>query len=415
MPFFSRRKQKEEDRASPTTPGPPSASDAGPLLDQALPRSDEVDEGIVPAAHPCEKLRRWLSSTVHSREEALKLGVIASFCFTANTILLLGRNIGATMVLSALGASAMPWCMIVVGGAVFVASPLFSRLSAHYSPTSIMAGLTFGTLCLFLSFAALFYSGLAARFPYAVYPAFFTCEEVLVTLQILTFWQIAMLSFSPHEAKRLIGIVNLGASLANIANGFIVGLVLKFSPRGAKDIIVFQCMLLAVQLLPNAAAASYMPASSSSSSSSSKGSSSEAKKAETTSADAEQPAEWWNHPIVRLTSFWAAAITLLFSCIEFQYNAVLAITEDAEGIAQITANLASFAGVGQAAVNLFLTPTLLQMPPRRGLSGVGFALLVTPIAYAVGEVIILCRQSVATVFAARLLDFLFRYTINDSR
>ena len=110
----------------------------------------------------------------------------------------------------------------------------------------------------------------------------------------------------------------------------------------------------------------------------------------------------------------ATLITVIFSSIEFQYNAILALEADAEGIAQVTANLASFAGVGQALVNLALTPTLLQSPPVCGVSGAGLALLVTPLAYAAGEVFILSGPSVATVFTARLLDFLFRYTINDS-
>ena len=50
-------------------------------------------------------------------------------------------------------------------------------------------------------------------------------------------------------------------------------------------------------------------------------------------------------------------------------------------VVQVTANLASAAGAGQALVNVFLTPTLLQMAPCCGVSGVGYALLVTPLAY----------------------------------
>jgi len=98
---------------------------------------------------------------------------------------------------------------------------------------------------------------------------------------------------------------------------------------------------------------------------------------------------------------------LLFSAIEFQYNTVLAGELDANGIAQVTANLASIASVGQTAVNLLLMPPLLR-------TGLAAALVVTPIAYLLGESLVLFSQTVAAVFACRSMDFIFRYTVSDS-
>ena len=91
-----------------------------------------------------------------------------------------------------------------------------------------------------------------------------------------------------------------------------------------------------------------------------------------------------------------------------QYNSVLGHELEANDIAQVTANLASVASLGQTIVNLFITPALLQH------LGVGAALLVTPIAYVFGEGLVLSSQTVATVFACRLMDFTFRYTISDN-
>ena len=91
-----------------------------------------------------------------------------------------------------------------------------------------------------------------------------------------------------------------------------------------------------------------------------------------------------------------------------RYNALVASQLDADGMARLTADLASVAGLGQGAANLLLTPLLLQH------AGVGAALLLTPIAYAVGECAILLVPGVGAAFFARALDFVLRYTINDA-
>ena len=70
--------------------------------------------------------------------------------------------------------------------------------------------------------------------------------------------------------------------------------------------------------------------------------------------------------------------------------------------AQVTANLASVASVGQTMVNLLLTPFLLRV------LGVSAALLVTPTAYIAGESLIMSAQTVTTVFVCRSMDFIFR-------
>ena len=82
---------------------------------------------------------------------------------------------------------------------------------------------------------------------------------------------------------------------------------------------------------------------------------------------------------------------------------------DADEMAKVTANLASVAGIGQIFANLVLTPLLLQK------AGVAIALLVTPAAYAAGQGLVLTSQTVQSVFIARTLDFILRYTVNDSR
>ena len=112
---------------------------------------------------------------------------------------------------------------------------------------------------------------------------------------------------------------------------------------------------------------------------------------------------WWKNPTTRLLAQWAFFIVIVFVCIEFQYNAVIAASMGADGIAQMNGMLASFAGIGQTFSNLLLTPFLLQM---RG--GVGYALLVTPLAAMCGELLLVSFQSVPTAFIVRSFDFIFR-------
>ena len=62
----------------------------------------------------------------------------------------------------------------------------------------------------------------------------------MCVVQVL-FWQIGMLCFTAEEAKRLIGIVNMGAAAANLANGLTVALLIKYVPGGASPYCPRRC------------------------------------------------------------------------------------------------------------------------------------------------------------------------------
>lgn len=396
---------------------------------------------------------------------------LCGFCFLENTILLLGRNIGTTMLLQGLGATAMPYVLIAVGVIVLTVSPIFSKYGETRRATDVMSALSLLAIAIVSSFGALFYLDIAPRYPRVLYPIFYVLEEVLVTLMMLTFWQIAMLSLTKDEAKRLIGLVSMGAALGSLCNGIIVGVIVRYAPGGSYAIAPLQCVLILLKLLPNARVAQhYLPRQLKRSNSvaamnrlkneedklaaspgpqpqeeeesqdwspASRRPTATAPMAEeapaaapatpppsppSPAADGATAAElrggsmvqpssepWWKNPTTRLLAQWAFFIVIVFVCIEFQYNAVVAASMGADGIAEINGMLASFAGIGQTFSNLLLTPFLLQM---RG--GVGYALLVTPLAAMCGEVLLVSFQSVPTAFIVRSFDFIFRYTINDS-
>ena len=395
----------------------------------------------------------WLQSTgIRTWVEAHKVVVITSYCFLANTILLLGRNIGATLLLSSsLGADALPYVMVLVGLLVMVVMPVVASLATKYSSNTVLDGTTVVMLLTLAGFFVLFTTGLADLFAIVVYPLFFVLEEVIDSLLMVLFWQIGMACFTKEEATRLIGIVNMGAACANLANGLLVALLIRFAPGGSFAILPAQMVLLCVQLIPNRVTRQWVPPDGAGAAAAA------AKKAAADAADAADAAEaaaaaaaappaataaeplakgscleetskgvsgwlararkrgglldpdaWYMHPLTQQIAVWQFLTVLLFSTIEFQYNSTLAHFLDADGIAQVTANLASVASVGQTIVNLLITPFLLQK------LGVWAALLVTPAAYIAGEGYILTAQVVTTVFVCRAMDFIFRYTISDN-
>jgi hypothetical protein len=219
-----------------------------------------------------------------------------------------------------------------------------------------------------------------------------------------------MACFTADEAKRLIGIVNMGAAVANLANGLLVALLIRFAPGGSFAILPAQMVLLLLQLIPNAITRRWVPEDGAAPARPQPppGKNGGAPEAHGGGDGWFRADAWYMHPLTQLIALWQFITVLLFSCIEFQYNSTLAEFLDADGIAQVTANLASVASLGQTIVNLFITPYLLQN------FGLWLALLVTPAAYVGGEALIMSSQTVATVFACRSMDFIFRYTISDN-
>ena len=186
---------------------------------------------------------------IRTWEEASKVWTVSCFCFTANTILLLGRNIGATMLLTGLSADALPYVMVLVGAFILVIMPLTAYLVSKSSSNTVLTGMTFVMIVVLTAFLFMFTTGVAEKYPKIVYPMFFVVEEVVDSVLMVLFWQIGMLCFTKDEAKRLIGIVNMGAALANLANGVTVAVLIHYFSAFA--ILPAQMALLLLQLIPN--------------------------------------------------------------------------------------------------------------------------------------------------------------------
>jgi AAA family ATP:ADP antiporter len=365
-------------------------------LEAAAAKTAEAERLRLIASEPSECLK---SVGIRTWEEACKVLTVSCFCFTANTILLLGRNIGATMLLTGLSADALPYVMVLVGAFILVIMPLTAYLVSQSSSNTVLTGMTFVMIGILTGFLFMFQTGVAEEYPKIVYPMFFVVEEVVDSVLMVLFWQIGMLCFTKDEAKRLIGIVNMGAALANLANGVTVAVLIHYFSAFA--ILPAQMVLLLLQLIPNVICRRWIPDT-------------ESKKEEKKSSgpvveknwcDADA---WYMNSFTQLIGVWQFITVLIFSTIEFQYNSTLANFLDANGIAQVTANLASVASVGQTFVNLLITPFLLQV------AGTWAALLVTPIAYVAGEFGIMTDQTVRMVFICRSMDFIFRYTVSDN-
>jgi ATP:ADP antiporter, AAA family len=343
---------------------------------------------------------------IRTWEEASKVWTVSCFCFTANTILLLGRNIGATMLLTGLSADALPYVMVLVGAFILVSMPLTAYLVSKSSSNTVLTGMTFVMIVVLTAFLFMFTTGVAEKYPKIVYPMFFVVEEVVDSVLMVLFWQIGMLCFTKDEAKRLIGIVNMGAALANLANGVTVAVLIHYFSAFA--ILPAQMVLLLLQLIPNFICRRWIPDTETKDGVSKPNANQGDRAASSAAPETRDDRAWYMNPFTQLIGLWQFATVLTFSCIEFQYNATLAHFLDANGIAQVTANLASVASIGQTFVNLLITPFLLQV------AGTWAALLVTPAAYVLGEFGIMSDQTVRMVFICRSMDFIFRYTVSDN-
>ena len=144
-------------------------------------RSPEVVPAEVPSCLHTIGIRTW--------DEAAKVLTVTTFCFTANTILLLGRNIGATMLLTGLGADALPYVMVLVGVFIMAIMPIVACLVNRSSSATVLSGTTFLMIAILSTFTVLFVTGVADAYPRIVYSLFFVLEEVIDSLLMVLFWQ----------------------------------------------------------------------------------------------------------------------------------------------------------------------------------------------------------------------------------
>jgi hypothetical protein len=150
------------------------------------------------AGGPSGAVPGWMAAmNIHSPEEAYKIAVVTAYCFTANTILLLGRNIGATMLLTGLGADALPYVMVLVGVFILFIMPLIARFVTAYSSNTVQTACTYGMIAILTTFLALFTSGVADAAPRVTYSLFFVLEEVIDSVLMVLFWQSAR----PHRPR----------------------------------------------------------------------------------------------------------------------------------------------------------------------------------------------------------------------
>ena len=123
-----------------------------------------------------------------------------------------------------------------------------------------------------------------------------------------------MLSFTPREAKRMLGLVNMGGCLASMLNGPLVSLIVTWCPGGASVLLPAQAALLLLQLLPNAMAVPFL--------STMDGGAKPATAAEKPAATAKPAAGGDAQPLanrqVALMAWWSLGVSCVFSLVEWQ-------------------------------------------------------------------------------------------------
>ena len=219
---------------------------------------------------------------IESRVEGLDVFWLGSQAFLANSVFVLGRNLGPVLFMHSCGADALTSALFFSGGSIIFVSPLCSRLSkgvraatvnlwllysAHsrssYSPRPssspsfrpyqwMMMRQTQITAQAITSLSSIRdhivvtqkrFRGPAA---YLMYVA----QDLLTLLLMMQSASLAQATLNAYTAKRLLGLVQLGCSSGAIVTGLLVGPLAE--QIGTEPLILVQVGILLVSLIPNA-------------------------------------------------------------------------------------------------------------------------------------------------------------------
>ena len=98
--------------------------------------------GTITPPTPSDPPKCLHSIGIETWEDFSKVLTVSFFCFTANTILLLGRNIGATMLLTGLSADALPYTMVLVGVFIIFIMPITAHYVNKFSSGTVLTVMT---------------------------------------------------------------------------------------------------------------------------------------------------------------------------------------------------------------------------------------------------------------------------------
>ncbi|UCH26413.1 MAG: hypothetical protein JSV66_01820, partial [Trueperaceae bacterium] len=189
-------------------------------------------------------LRRLLLPSLElQRSERELVGWMILYAGTAfGGVITTGYTVSDALFLSRLPVSATPYLFIAPGVAIVLTLLAYNAISARIRFEKVALGTSAGLLVTAVAFRILLSTPFQDSFVLLASLSLFA--EVAATLILIQFWIFATQLFNLREAKRLFGVIMLGATVANIAAG--LSLLIFVRLIGAENLLLLVIAALGV-------------------------------------------------------------------------------------------------------------------------------------------------------------------------
>ena len=345
---------------------------------------------------------------------------LASQAFLANSVFVLGRNLGPVIFMHSCGADELTGALFISGASIIFVSPLYGHLSKGVRAAQVNLNLTIFCMLLLLLLSAplllarypdawlpddtqtanlrdhLVFAAKRARAP-AAYLMFLT-QDLLTLLLMMQSASLSQATLDAYSAKRLIGLVQLGCSCGAVFTGVLVGPLAE--AVGTEPLILVQVAVLFLSLVPNAfiarAEERYVRTGQ------------RAKAGRRKVSTAADGANWHKNGLILAMALWIFSVIFCKTIVEYQYNVLVAQRLSQVQMVGLTGYLYASAGVLSSILNAFGTQFLLRY------AGLGIVLVMSPAAELAAALGIAAFPGVASAFTGRMLDLTMRWSLNNS-
>lgn len=399
-----------------------------------LTRSDSVDE-FTSARSAWSGLLPCLSTLgIETAAEATIVASLGLQAYLANSVFVLGRNLGPVFFMSECGADNLTSAILVSGLSVLVTAPVYTKVSRGRLASEVNLLLTlFCAMVLFALSVPMLVTLLpydpndldneralhrfiryfrGARAPCAF--AMFIAQDVLTLLLMMQSASLAQATLNSYSAKRLLGLIQLGCSVGAVTTGLAAGTLAH--TIGTHAMLLVQIGVLLASLAPHGVIqrAEERMRSSGEKRRAEKAARKKQEELRTDGAVAPAPApssvhgEWWRSGLILSMALWTFSIIFCKTIVEYQYNVMLAGRVSSEQMVALTGYLYAAAGVLSSLLNAFGTGRLLRF------AGMGVVLMMSPGAELVAAALMVGWPSIGAAFLGRTLDLTMRWSLNNT-
>lgn len=337
---------------------------------------------------------------VQPGEEVRAVGMFLYSLLAIGGVILIGREAGRVLFLSQLPGSATPYRYILPPLVIVPVLALYTRLVPRYRLTRLIIGTGIVMAGGILAFRLLLEGPTADQFGTLV--GMYIYLQVVATIVGIQFWTYANDIFTSREARRLFSLIAVGGTLANVVAGTVLRLVAGFI--NPKDLLLIMTSGLLGSLVVVAVLHRQRI----------DGLSNERKPPTSATENASLRstiAELRRSRLLLTASAMMLTISLVTNIAAYQLDLSLQrfFAGNAQGMIAFMGTFNVISGVLALVMQLFVTSRLL------GRAGLLISLLILPIAHIAGATtLILAAGAMWAAALPRGIDYVFRYTVNDS-